>query len=186
MSGPVDPAYQTLLAAVARRDRDAFRALYDAASPKLFAIVLRMVGNRGLAEDIAQDVFLRIWLNASSYEPGKAPAEVWMSAIARNRAIDVLRGSSHVRTVSGREPSEWLDTLAEGRDRESEAIDNAALRQCLGTIEPQARDCVLLAYHEGYSREELAQRFGRPVNTIKTWLHRALGALRACLEGSPQ
>ena len=62
-------------------------------------------------------------------------------------------------------------------------IDNASLRHCLGTIDSQARDCVLLAYYEGYSREELARRYDRPVNTIKTWLHRNLATLRACLDG---
>jgi RNA polymerase sigma factor (sigma-70 family) len=63
-------------------------------------------------------------------------------------------------------------------------INNASLRRCLGTIDETARECVLLAYYEGYSREELARRFDCPVNTIKTWLHRSLATLRDCLDGA--
>ena len=108
-----------------------------------------------------------------------------MNSIARNRSIDVLRQRGYVQVSAVDNASDWFEKVAEDRDREGDMIDNASLRRCLAGIEPQARDCVLLAYYEGYSREELAQRFGRPVNTIKTWLHRSLGTLRACLDGSP-
>ena len=63
-------------------------------------------------------------------------------------------------------------------------VNNASLRRCLAAIDDQARTCILLAYYEGYSREELAERYDRPVNTIKTWLHRNLASLRDCLDGS--
>ena len=63
-------------------------------------------------------------------------------------------------------------------------MELAALRHCLGTLEELARNCILLAYYDGYSREELASRFGRPVGTIKTWLHRSLALLKSCLEAA--
>ena len=185
MPAPDDAALKALLIAVASQDRDAFRKLYDASSPKLFGTVLRIVRNRPAAEEVLQDVFLRIWQNASSYAPETAPAGVWMNSIARNRSIDVLRQRGYVQVSAVDDASDWFEKVAEDRDREGDMIDNASLRRCLEGIEPQARDCVLLAYYEGFSREELAQRFGRPVNTIKTWLHRSLGILRACLDGSP-
>ena len=139
--------------------------------------------NRPAAEEVLQDVFLRIWQNASSYSPEMAPAGVWMNSIARNRSIDVLRQRGYVQLSGGDDTSDWFERLAEDRDREGDMINNASLRRCLGGIDPQARTCVLLAYYEGFSREELAQRFDCPVNTIKTWLHRSLGVLRACLDG---
>lgn len=80
--------------------------------------------------------------------------------------------------------TDWYERIAENRDREADMVNNASLRHCLETIDQQARECVLLAYYEGFSREELAQRYDRPVNTIKTWLHRSLVTLRACLDGS--
>ena len=170
MPAPDDAALKALLLAVAAQDRVAFRKLYDAFSPKLFGTVLRIVRNRPAAEEVLQDVFLRIWQNASSYAPDTAPAGVWMNSIARNRSIDVLRQRGYVQVSAVDGASDWFEKVAEDRDREGDMIDNASLRH---------------AYYEGFSREELAQRFGRPVNTIKTRLHRSLGTLRACLDGSP-
>ena len=176
----------TLLVAVARHDRDAFRQLYDRTAPKLLATILRIVRIRSAAEEVLQDVYLRIWQNAESYAPQTAPAKAWMSSIARNRAIDVLRQKGFTSVSGAKDEVDWYERIAEDRDREADMINNASLRHCLQTIEPQARDCVLLAYYEGYSREELATRYGRPVNTIKTWLHRSLSSLRTCLDGAAE
>lgn len=186
MQAPNDADLRALLLAVAAKDRLAFRHLYDASSPKLFGTALRILKSRPAAEEVLQDVFLRIWQNASSYAPETAPALVWMNSITRNRSIDVLRQRQFLQVSTKNDETDWFEKIAEDRDREGDMIDNASLRRCLETIEPQARSCVLLAYYEGFSRDELAERFGRPVNTIKTWLHRSLGTLRACLDGSPQ
>lgn len=173
----------SLVRAVGRRDRSAFKQLYDLTSPKLFATILRIVRHRPAAEEVLQDVYLRIWQNAESFSPQTAPARAWMNSIARNRAIDVLRQKSFA-TVSGTgDDSDWYERIAEDRDREADMINNASLKHCLGQMDAQARVCVLLAYYEGFSREELAQRYDRPVNTIKTWLHRSLASLRSCLDG---
>jgi RNA polymerase sigma-70 factor (ECF subfamily) len=172
-----------LISAVARRDKAAFRKLYDVSAPKLFATVLRILKHKPIAEEVLQDAFLRIWQNAPSFSPQAAPAQVWMNAIARNRAIDVLRQRSLPTVTPGGDDADVFERIAEDRDREADMIDKAALRHCLGQIDKAARDCVLLAYYEGFSREELSTRFGRPVNTIKTWLHRSLTALRTCLDG---
>ena len=172
-----------LLAAVALKDRDAFRRLYELSSPKLFATILRIVKIRAAAEEVLQDVFLRIWQNAETFSPQTAPARAWMNSIARNRAIDVLRQKGFTSINGAETDTDWYERIAEDRDREADMINNASLRHCLQTIDAQARDCVLLAYYEGYSREELARRYDRPVNTIKTWLHRSLSSLRACLDG---
>ncbi len=175
----------SLLISVAGRDREAFRRLYDLTSPKLFATILRIVRQKPAAEEILQDVFLRIWQNAGSFSPQTAPARAWMNSIARNRAIDVLRQRTFTTVANAADEIDWYERIAEDRDREADMINNASLRHCLEQIDDQARACVLLAYYEGLSREELAQRYDRPVNTIKTWLHRSLATLRACLDGSP-
>ena len=107
-----------------------------------------------------------------------------MNSIARNRAIDVLRQKSFASINSAEDGSDWYQSVSEDRDREADMINNASLRRCLEGIDEQARACVLLAYYEGYSRDELARRYDRPVNTIKTWLHRSLATLRICLDGS--
>lgn len=173
-----------LLTEVGKRDRAAFRRLYDLSAPKLFATILRILRHKPSAEEVLQDVFLRIWQNAESYSPQTAPARAWMNSIARNRAIDVLRQKGFATVTSTEDESDWYERIAEDRDRETEMVDVESLRHCLGQIDEQARNCVLLAYYEGLSREELAERYDRPVNTIKTWLHRSLATLRGCLDGS--
>jgi len=175
---------ETLLVAVGSRDAIAFRRLYDAAAPKLLGIILRIVKSKSAAEEVLQDVFLRIWQNAESFSPQTAPARAWMNSIARNRAIDVIRKKGFVPVSGAADTSDWLERVAEDRNREQDMIDNVSLRRCLEGIDGRARSCVLLAYYEGFSREELAVRFDRPVNTIKTWLHRSLATLRECLDGA--
>jgi RNA polymerase sigma factor (sigma-70 family) len=171
-----------LVRAVAAGDRAAYRRLYDATAPKLFGIVLRIIRDRATAEDVLQDVFLRVWRNAASFAPEAGVPMAWLASIARNRAIDVVRQKTFVLPDTDEEDIDWQERIADPRDREADFMDIAALRHCLSGIDEPARSCVLLAYYEGYSREELAARFERPVNTIKTWLHRSLIALKSCLE----
>jgi len=171
-----------LIQASANGDRLAFRALYEQSSPKLFGILLRIIGNRQEAEDALQDVFLRIWKNAANYEPEVGAPLAWMVSIARNRAIDYMRVKKPVRREPDEDGVAWLEKIADPSDDVGRSMDASTLRFCLERIQEPSRSCVTLAYCEGYSREELADRFGRPVNAIKTLLHRALAALKICLD----
>jgi RNA polymerase sigma-70 factor (ECF subfamily) len=171
-----------LIVAVGRGDRAAFRALYDQTSAKLYGVILRIIRNRSSADDVLQDVFLRIWRSAASYSPEAGPPLAWLNSIARNRTIDLLRQKSFSTPPVQDDDGDWYEKIAAPRDSEADLMDVATLRHCLGGIEEPQRSCVLLAYYEGYSRDELADRFGKPVNTIKTWLHRSLVSLKACLE----
>jgi RNA polymerase sigma-70 factor (ECF subfamily) len=173
---------KVLLECAAKGDRTAFQALYNKTAPKLFAIVLRIVRDRAVAEDTLQDAFVKIWQNAASYSSSAGEPLGWLASIARNRAIDVLRKKSAVLIATDEDGANWFEKVMDPLDQEANMIAMDALRHCLRQIEAPARDCILLAYYEGYSREELAGRFGKPVNTIKTWLHRGLAALKTCLE----
>jgi RNA polymerase sigma-70 factor (ECF subfamily) len=170
-----------LLARVAGRDRAAFAAVYRATSAKLWGIIVRILPRRDLAEDVLQDVYVRIWERAGSFDPAKASPITWMASIARNRAIDEVRRR---RPVSIEEAPEALEVAESGPDPLASAEQSEELRrlkECLEALEPERRDMVLLAYYSGLSRDELAQRYAHPVNTIKTWLHRSLAQLRKCL-----
>jgi len=171
-----------LIAAVAGRDRAAFKRLYDQTSARLFGIVLRIVRDRALAEEVIQEAYLRIWEKASTYRKDIGSPMAWMISIARNRAIDVIRQRSEILLAPGEDGEDWLEQVAafDGGEVDVEARDS--LRRCLERLEEPQRKCIVLAYCGGYSRDELAMRFERPVNTIKTWLHRGLAALRTCLE----
>jgi RNA polymerase sigma-70 factor (ECF subfamily) len=177
------PDLEQLLLGVASGDRAAFARLYAATSAKLFGIVLRICRERAIAEDVLQEAFVRVWRNASRYEAASGRPVTWMAAIARNAAIDAIRQRrvQLARVTDGGDE----DALAMVPDEAASSLhpaDREALRTCLGRLEAEQRECVLLAYQDGYSREELAERYARPVGTIKTWLHRALARLKECLD----
>ena len=170
-----------LLIRIAARDRAAFAALYKQTSAKLYGVVARILTRGDVAADVLQECYVRIWEKAGDFDPVRGSPLAWMATIARNRALDEVR---RVRPVSledqpeGFEPAaEEIDPLA-ARER-SEGL--TALIDCLKGLDEEKRAVVLLAYYRGLSREALARRFGRPVPTIKTWLHRSLAQLRDCL-----
>ena len=170
-----------LLIRIAARDAAAFSALYQQTSAKLYGVVARILTRGDVAADVLQEAYVRIWEKAGDFDPVRGSALAWMATIARNRALDEVRC---VRPLSledqpeGFEPAaEEIDPLA-ARER-SEGL--AALVDCLKALDEEKRAIVLLAYYRGSSREALAKRFGRPVPTIKTWLHRSLAQLRDCL-----
>ena len=170
-----------LLSRIATRDATAFASLYKQTNAKLYGVVARILTRGDAAADALQEVYVRIWEKAGEFDPVKGSPLAWMATIARNRALDEVR---RVRPVSledqpeGFEPgAEEIDPLA-ARER-SEGL--TALVDCLKALDEEKRAVVMLAYYRGLSREALAKRFGRPVPTIKTWLHRSLAQLRDCL-----
>jgi len=169
---------------IAAGNEGALRHLYDLTAPKLFGIILRIQRDRSLAEDLLQDVYLKIWQAAASYAPETGAPLPWLCAIARNRAIDAVRRRGEVQGPVSEDGEDWVERLVDPRDSEGAILGREALLACLGRLDPTQRDCVVLAYCEGLSREELAQRYDRPVNTIKTWLHRTLASLKGCLEAA--
>jgi RNA polymerase sigma-70 factor (ECF subfamily) len=170
-----------LLIRVAARDAAAFAALYKQTNAKLYGVVARILTRGDVAADVLQEAYVRIWEKAGDFDPVKGSPLAWMATIARNRALDEVR---RVRPVSLEDQPEGFEPAAEEIDplatrERSEGL--AALVNCLKALDEEKRGVVLLAYYRGLSREALAKRFGRPVPTIKTWLHRSLAQLRDCL-----
>ena len=181
-SGSSPPLAQ-LLADTARGDQRAFQSLYQATSAKLFGIILRICRDRQISEDALQETFLKIWRRAESYDRALGEPISWMCVIARRTSIDAIRQRSEPRTITATDDFDPLDLVADPASEGPDGADLGALRKCLGTLDEEQRSCVLLAYYEGFSREELGEKFGRPVGTIKTWLFRSLALLRDCLDG---
>jgi RNA polymerase sigma-70 factor (ECF subfamily) len=170
-----------LLATVAKGDRAAFERLYVATRAKLYGIVLRILRRADLADEVMQEAYLKIWNSAGQFDPALASPITWMVAIARNRAIDMVRKKSE---VSIEEDSEAFEVAADSPDPLAKREMTEELRRllaCMGRLEEERRRLVLLAYYGGWSREQLAAKFEKPVNTIKTWLRRALLEIRECL-----
>ncbi|MGA8585484.1 MAG: sigma-70 family RNA polymerase sigma factor [Roseiarcus sp.] len=170
-----------LLGRIAARDAAAFSALYKGTSAKLYGVVARILPRGDAAADALQEAYVRIWEKAGEFDPAKGSPLAWMATIARNRALDEVRrvrpGSLEDLPESFEPAADEVDPLA-ARER-SEGL--VKLMNCLRSLDEEKRAVVLLAYYRGLSREALALRFGRPVPTIKTWLHRSLAQLRDCL-----
>ena len=148
---------------------------------KLFGIALMVLRRRDLAEDVMQEAFIRIWRNAASFDPARGMPITWMATIVRNLAIDVKRSPAAEPT----DDSELTVIPFNGRSalEELEASDDQRrLRAAMQTLDPMKRKLVIAAYINGESREQLSRRFGAPVNTIKTWLRRAVLDIRAAIE----
>lgn len=162
-------------------DRAAFRELYLRTSAKLMGVIVRILRSRSDASDVLQDVYLKIWTNSASFAPENGSAMAWLISIARNRSIDIVR----MRTAAATETqeTEWFEKLQGATDVEGDFMNKDALIHCLERLDPRVREAIMLAYYEGLSREELAERLDMPVGSVKTWLRRGSLALRDCLEG---
>ena len=169
----------SLLEATARGDRAAFQTLYEKTSAKLFGVSLRILRDRAAAEEALQEAYLKVWQNAERFSAGYGSPIAWLCTLARNTAIDRARTERMPRSADGND-AEVLERIASVDD--VDVVARESLRACLGQLDDEARSCVVLAYCDGLSREELAERFARPVGTIKTWLHRSLKTLSRCLE----
>ena len=170
-----------VLARVAARDAAAFEILYRATSPKLYGVILRILVRRSVADEILQEVYVKIWERAGDYDASKASPITWMATIARNRALDEVRRVSVARTDSWPEHLDVAGDDAHPLESTERSQALVKLMTCLDGLDPEKRRMVLLAYYHGMSRETLGQRFNRPVPTVKTWLHRSLTQLRQCM-----
>lgn len=177
MAAPERPDLYDLIALTAEQDRTAFALLYRATSPRLFGAVSRIVVNSDAAEDVLQDVYVRVWHAAGSYDASRGSPMTWLISIGRNIAIDHRR-----RWIArGEHAIVDLDEDREDPIGTSSPDTVIALNQCLEAMEPIRRDMLLKAYVEGWSREELSHHFERTNSTVKSILRRALLFLRTCL-----
>ena len=171
-------ALPDLLLAVAEGDRAAFARFYQRTSAKLFGVVQRILPERSVAEDAMQEAYAKIWRNAAGFDARRGSPIAWAATIARNVAIDLRRRENPGGRI--RDENFDLDAMSDPAGVSAEQL--AALRACVDRLDTDQRALILAAYLNGDSREELAQRLGHPTGTIKSWLHRGLARLRACLD----
>jgi RNA polymerase sigma-70 factor (ECF subfamily) len=172
------------LAAVATGDRRAFAILFDRTSAKLNASVRRILRSEAAVEDAVQEAYMRIWRRAADFDPAIASPIAWMTTIARHAAIDMVRrGAERIAAAGDAIDAEMADRLADPAGGAEQFATGDQLKACLDRLDADKRGMVLLAYCHGWSREELASRFDRPVATVKTILRRSLMVLKECLGG---
>ena len=171
-----------LLARSGLGDRAAFEELYNATCSKLFAVSLRIVRERQLAEEVLQDSFVSIWNHASDYAQAKSAPTTWMTAIVRNRSLDVLRRGSHeAEDVDEQLAAKLVDESASPERELQDATDRHAIHECLKELEAEQRQSIALAFYQGLSHSELASHMRKPLGTVKTHIRRGLLRLKDCL-----
>src|ERR1700751_2693837 len=147
-----------LIAAVAKGDEAAFERLYIATRAKLYGVVLRILRRQDLAEEVVQETYVKIWNSAGQFNPALASPITWMASIARNRAIDLVRKKGE---VSIEDEPQALEVAADSADplaRREMSEELKRLLECIGRLEPDRQRLVLLAYYNGWSREQLAEK----------------------------
>ena len=170
-----------LLARTALRDRRAFAELYEATRAKLFAVSLRIVRERQLAEEVLQDGFVNIWNHASDYARAKSAPMTWMTAIVRNRSLDVVRRTREEPDVDEVLTGALVDESAAPAREAQERADAHDVRRCLEELDAEQRQSIALAFFHGLTHTELAAHLRRPLGTVKTHIRRGLARLRDCL-----
>jgi RNA polymerase sigma-70 factor (ECF subfamily) len=180
-----------LLARVALGDRAAFEAIYRDTGSYLFGVVLRVVQDRGTAEEVLQEVFVKVWRAAGSFDGTRSQPLTWLTHVARHGAIDGLRRAQAGPDTVSLSPGDdddghgGLDALPDPGDGPVERLQRAAeaheVGRCIEVLSPEQQQCLALAYYRGYSHAEAAEHLAQPLGTVKSWVRRGLQALRDCL-----
>jgi RNA polymerase sigma-70 factor, ECF subfamily len=158
-------------------DEGAFELLVRAWTARVHSFVLKILRDRQQAEEVTQDVFLKVWRQAASFDRSRGRASSWLFSIAHHQAIDRLR-ANRVRGAVVTAPHEDMAAFVQATPSGVGAWERLRMEQALGRLSAPQREVVYLAYFDGLSREELAQRLGIPVGTAKTRLRDALIKLR--------
>lgn len=168
-----------LLRRSANADRAAFRRLYELQAPRLYAVALRITRQPALAADAVQDALLQVWQNASRYDAARGNPEAWLLSLVRYRALDIARRNA--REQPGLELPESADEDPDPLERLIGTAEGEALHRCLQTLPPDRRQLIVMAFIDGLSHSELAERLNQPLGTVKSWIRRALLSLKRCL-----
>jgi RNA polymerase sigma-70 factor (ECF subfamily) len=174
-----------LLARLQKRDPDALAELYDRYGRMVYGLIVRVVQDSGIAEDLVQETFLRVWNRASAIDSDRGSTGPWLLAVARNRAIDWLRahGRRSQATVEFNEAEH--PALFRGLPERMTGPEVAKdVKAALARLSSGQRQAIEMAYFEGMSQVEIAERMGQPLGTVKTWMRRALQQMRAEMGGS--
>lgn len=177
--------YEAVLRACARGERSALQQLYEQESPRLLGVVQRIVRDLALAEDIVHDAFIRIWNKAGTYDQTRGSARGWIFSLTRHLALNAVRNDARHVQMAPDEEGDMEHAVIDGWQEQTDAFDwrvnPGKIETCLEQLEPVRRNCLVHAYIDGYSHQEIAQRLGAPLGTVKAWIRRSLTALRECI-----
>jgi RNA polymerase sigma-70 factor (ECF subfamily) len=180
---------QSLMRLIARSQERALSELYDRYSQLVYSMALNVVGDPAVAEEITQDVFIRIWDHAGTYQAERSKVTTWMTSLTRHRSIDVLR-SLKVRPeghgvpwdIGDIEPSNYESNPVNVEQEVEISQKRRRIRQAISTLPEEQREALAYAYFQGYTHREIAKVLDEPLGTIKTRIRLAMQKLRQLLE----
>jgi RNA polymerase sigma-70 factor (ECF subfamily) len=174
-----------LLAQAARRDAGsmpAFEVLYQSTSSKLFGVALRILRREDWAEEVLQECYVSIWKHSADYQLQLSAPMTWMTSIVRNRCLDVLRRPNFEDPTDDDAVFETFETDEPGPlSLLEQSTEAAAIARCLGGLDDKQQQAIRMAFFEGLTHIELAEKLGQPLGTVKTWVRRGLMKLKDCL-----
>lgn len=187
-SQPAAAADGELVTRAAQGDERAVGQLYDRYGAVLYAVAYRIVGQRADAEEVVVEVFAQAWRDAPRFEAGRGSVAGWLTTIARSRALDLVRARSRRDRITAAAAADRPDAspaMGELRADPAGALDNderrRQVRQALESLSPPQRQAIELAYFEGLSQSEIAERLQEPLGTVKTRVRLGMQKLRECL-----
>ena len=175
------PADSELVARAAAGDERAVGLLYDRYGTVLYAVAFRVLGERADAEEVVLEAFTQAWRDAPRFEPGRGSVAGWLTTIARSRALDLVRARTRRSRITAAAAAEapaappGPDSALDHEERRRE------VRRALDALSPTQRQAIELAYFEGLSQSEIAERLQEPLGTIKTRVRLGMQKLRECL-----
>lgn len=171
-----------LLRQVARGDVDAFAAFYDQTRARVYGLVTRVLRDPGYSEETTQEVYLQVWHNAASYDPGSGTPLAWLMTLAHRRAVDRVRSEE---AASQRESRYGAVSIEPPADHVADSVivldEQRRVADCLDSLTDAQRECIHLAYYDGLTYSQVSQRLTANLATIKSRMRDAIRGLRNCL-----
>ncbi len=170
-----------LMVDTSRGNLTSFEKLYRVTAPRLYGLCLRMLGNRSEAQDVLQEIYIKVWHHAGEYHPERGSPVTWMVSIGRYACLDVLRQRRGHEDVDDLK-NELRSGAVEPQQAALASADKKSLDRCLRELSDEQRASIQLAYFHGLTHDQMARTLGRPLGTIKSRVRRGLDFLRRCLE----
>jgi RNA polymerase sigma-70 factor, ECF subfamily len=176
-----------LVEGLGRRDARAFEALYDRYVRLAFAVALRVLPDRERAEEVVQDVYVKLWRQPGLFDPQRGAFRPWLLRVVHHRAIDELRQANRDRAQTAEDPEgHILETLADAGPAPDDVAESSIAREriieALDKLSPSQREAIEMAYFDGLTQSEIAERLAEPLGTVKTRIRLGMRRLRGLLE----